>query len=103
MRPLYAKNLEDLGPNEHLISVAVYNQKAPMKRVALSKQARLKIQFCDLCGARLLEGNTNRRFRNRCNVCATPRGKREAEVAVRRQTQIISGFKPPGFWKSSGN
>jgi len=74
-----------------------------MKKAALSKQSRLQIRFCDLCGARLMEANTNRRFKNRCSVCSTSRGKRDAETSLRRQTQIISGFKPASFWKSSSN
>ncbi len=74
-----------------------------MKKAALRKRDRLRILFCDLCGTRLFDSNINRRFRNRCVVCSTSRGKHEAETAMRRQTQIISGFKPAGFWKSSKN
>lgn len=74
-----------------------------MKKLSLAKRARLQIQFCDLCGTRLTDANTNGRFRNRCTVCATTRGKREAEVSLRRQTQIISGFKPANFWKNLDN
>ena len=74
-----------------------------MKKVALSKQSRLQIRFCDLCGTRLVPANTNGRFKNRCIVCATMKGKRDAVVALRRQTQIISGFKPASFWKSIRN
>ncbi len=74
-----------------------------MKKTALTKRTRLQIRFCDLCGTRLVEANTNRRFKNRCIVCSTSRGKRDAETSLRRQTQIISGFKPASFWKSSRN
>jgi len=74
-----------------------------MKRLVLSRQRRLMIRFCDLCGARLVTANTNRRFKSRCIVCATMKGKREAEIATRRQTQIISGFKPASFWKPLEN
>ena len=71
-----------------------------MKNVAISRTNRLQILFCDLCGTRLFEPNRNRRFKRRCVICATSRGKHEAEVALRRQTQIISGFKPANFWKN---
>jgi hypothetical protein len=74
-----------------------------MKKLFLSKRNRLQIRFCDLCGTRLVAANVNRRYRNRCIVCATTKGRRDAETALRRQTQIISGFKPASFWKSSTN
>jgi hypothetical protein len=74
-----------------------------MRKLALSRQTRLQIEFCDLCGARLFEANRNRRFKKRCVVCATSRGRRDAEVSLRRQTQVISGFKPSNFWKSQEN
>lgn len=74
-----------------------------MKKATLSKKNRLQIHFCDLCGTRLVQANTNHRFKNRCTVCATSRGQRDAQTALRRQTQIISGFKPANFWKSQGN
>lgn len=74
-----------------------------MKKVSLTKRSRLAIKFCDLCGTRLVEANTNRRFKNRCVVCTTTRGRRDAKVALRRQTQIISGFKPASFWKTLSN
>jgi hypothetical protein len=74
-----------------------------MKKLTLSKRTRLLIEFCDLCGARLVEANRNYRFKKRCVVCATNKGKRDAEVSLRRQTQVISGFKPSNFWKSLDN
>ncbi len=97
---------ETQRPGQIRVSISlkrVYHITEPMKKARLSRHSRLSIRFCDLCGTRLVGANTSRRHKQRCSVCATTRGRREAETALRRQTQIISGFKPPSFWKNSDN
>ena len=56
--------------------------------------------FCEVCGVRLSDANRSQPASNVCKACTTAHNRKEAELALRKQTQSIAGFKPLDFWKS---
>ena len=56
--------------------------------------------FCDVCGVRLSDANRSQPSSNVCKACTTAHNRKEAELALRKQTQSIAGFKPLDFWKT---
>ena len=56
--------------------------------------------FCEVCGVRLSDANRSEPVSNVCKACTTAHNRKEAELALRKQTQSIAGFKPLDFWKS---
>ena len=56
--------------------------------------------FCEVCGVRLSDANRSQVGSNVCKACTTAHNRKEAELALRKQSQSIAGFKPLDFWKS---
>lgn len=56
--------------------------------------------FCDVCGVRLSDANRSEPSSNVCKACTTAHNRKEAELALRKQSQSIAGFKPLDFWKT---
>jgi hypothetical protein len=72
-----------------------------MKKVSDQPGVIVLKMFCEVCGVRLSEANRSEPDSNVCKACTTAHNRKEAELALRKQSQSIAGFKPLDFWKSA--
>lgn len=71
-----------------------------MKKLSGQSGVVVLRMFCDVCGVRLSDANRSEPSSNVCKACTTAHNRKEAELALRKQSQSIAGFKPLDFWKT---
>jgi len=71
-----------------------------MKKLSGQTGVVILKMFCEVCGVRLSDANRSEPSSNVCKACTTAHNRKEAELALRKQSQSIAGFKPLDFWKS---
>ena len=71
-----------------------------MKKLSGQTGVVILKMFCEVCGVRLPDANRSEPASNVCKACTTAHNRKEAELALRKQSQSIAGFKPLDFWKS---